>query len=351
MRLERVRIVGAGLIGTSIALALEGKGVEVELIDSDEVVQKLARDLTNSSELISPQLVIFSLPTNALPLVIDREYALNPHSTFMDVGSTKAEALVYVANSHLSSSHFVPTHPMAGREIGGAHSARGDLFNTRSWVITPTSECRQESIEIVRELISLLGATAIVMNAADHDRAVAMTSHLPQITASLTAMALESGQQSWLELAGQGLRDTTRIAASDPQLWSQIIYSNRNEISGLLTSLRDNLDTLINALEKPAEIAELIAAGGRGRARIPGKHGGSAREYTFVPIVIDDKPGQLAAIFNECAAISVNVEDLSIEHSPGQLNALITVALSESDAVKLSQHLSAIGWNVHPVRK
>jgi prephenate dehydrogenase len=88
-----------------------------------------------------------------------------------------------------------------------------------------------------------------------------------------------------------------------------------------------------------------------GRNLIPGKHGGKAREYTYVPIVIDDKPGQLGAIFNECAAMSVNVEDLAIEHSPGQLNALITLALSAEDAVKLSNHLSSIGWNVHPIRK
>ena len=108
---------------------------------------------------------------------------------------------------------------------------------------------------------------------------------------------------------------------------------------------------MILALDNPSAIEELISEGARGRARIPGKHGGSAREYTFVPIVIDDKPGQLAAIFNECADIGVNVEDLSIEHSPGQLNALITLALSDTDARNLSHHLSSIGWNVHPVRK
>jgi len=351
VKLERVRIVGAGLIGTSIALGLVARGVKVELIDSDEKAQRLASDLTQSEEFSSPELVVLALPTNAIPLVIEREFALNPNSTFMDVGSVKSEPIVHIENSSLPLTHFVPTHPMAGREIGGAHSARGDLFITRSWVLTPTAECDLESVALVLQLIELLGASAITLDAAEHDRAVAMTSHLPQIAATLTAISLESADPSWLELAGQGLRDTTRIAASDPVLWSQIIFSNRVEIHALLMGLQSNLTSMIKALEQPSAIEAVMTAGGRGRARIPGKHGGSARQYTYLPIVIDDKPGQLAAIFNECASISVNVEDLSIEHSPGQLNALITLALSDSDALTLSQHLSSIGWNVHPVRK
>lgn len=351
MSLERVRIVGAGLIGTSIALGLVSKGVLVDLVDSDESTQRLARDLTHSCELTSVQLVIFALPTNALPMVIDREYALNPQSTFMDVGSVKTEPIVHVEKSTMPLSRFVPTHPMAGREIGGAQSARGDLFITRSWILTPTAECDESALEHVRELISLLGATAITLNAGEHDRAVATASHLPQITSTLTAISLELAEASWLELAGQGLRDTTRIAASDPVLWSQIIFSNRDEIRRVLTALHGNTERMIQALDNPSAIEALMSAGARGRARIPGKHGGSAREYTFLPIVIDDKPGQLAAIFNECADIGVNVEDLSIEHSPGQLNALITLALSEPDALNLAHHLSSIGWNVHPLRK
>jgi prephenate dehydrogenase len=108
---------------------------------------------------------------------------------------------------------------------------------------------------------------------------------------------------------------------------------------------------MIDSLDEPSKIAQFIIDGQKGKALIPGKHGGKAREYSYLPIVIDDKPGQLGAIFNECAAMDVNVEDLIIEHSPGQLSALITLALSHSDAEKLSSHLSSIGWNVHPIRK
>jgi prephenate dehydrogenase len=200
-------------------------------------------------------------------------------------------------------------------------------------------------------LINALGATPIELSAHDHDAAVARVSHLPQIAASLLAKQLSGTPAEWMELAGQGLRDTTRIAGSDDTLWKEIIYSNRSEILQLLISLQNDLTQMIKSLDDPAKIAELIAAGRDGKAMIPGKHGGKAREYSYLPIVIDDKPGQLATIFNECAAMQVNVEDLSIEHSPGQLSALITLSLSADDAATLSAHLTSIGWNVHPVRK
>ena len=349
--LAKVRIIGSGLIGTSIGLGLVQQGIAVEMVDSDPSAQALARDLIGGVAVIDPELVIFALPTSRLSQVIHDEIALNPQSTFMDVGSVKNEVVLYIQTFPGLSARFLPTHPMAGREIGGASSARADLFQGRSWILTPEADCVPESKNFVLELIQCLGATPIELSALDHDAAVAKISHLPQIAASLLAKQLTGTPLEWMELAGQGLRDTTRIAGSDEQLWKEIIYSNRSEISVLLTSLQNDLAQMIQALDDPAEIASLIAAGRAGKAMIPGKHGGIAREYAYLPIVIDDKPGQLGAIFNECAAMQVNVEDLSIEHSPGQLSALITLSLSSQDAEKLSAHLTSIGWNVHPVRK
>jgi len=349
--LEKVRIVGSGLIGTSIGLGLVQQGIAVEMVDSDPAAQALAMDLIGGAVVADPELVIFALPTSALSLVIPEEFALNPQSTFMDVGSVKNEVLLEVKIFSGLSTRFLPTHPMAGREIGGAASARADLFQGRSWILTPETDCSQKSKELVLELINCLGATPIELTALEHDAAVAKISHLPQIAASLLAKQLSGTPPEWMELAGQGLRDTTRIAGSDEKLWKEIIYSNRAEISELLISLQNDLTQMIAALDDSAKIAELIAAGRDGKAMIPGKHGGTAREYSYLPIVIDDKPGQLGAIFNECAAMHVNVEDLNIEHSPGQLSALITLSLSSQDAEKLSAHLTSIGWNVHPVRK
>jgi prephenate dehydrogenase len=349
--LGKVRIVGSGLIGTSIGLGLVQRGIAVEMVDSDPSAQALARDLTGGVVVVDPELVIFALPTSGLSQVIKSEIAINPQSTFMDVGSVKSEVVLQVKTFSGLSTRFLPTHPMAGREIGGASSARADLFQGRSWILTPEADCAPESKNLVIELITLLGATPIELSALDHDAAVAKISHLPQIAASLLAKQLTGTPAEWMELAGQGLRDTTRIAGSDEKLWKEIIYSNRAEISELLISLQNDLTQMIKSLDDPAKIADLLAAGRDGKAMIPGKHGGKAREYSYLPIVIDDKPGQLGAIFNECAAMQVNVEDLNIEHSPGQLSALITLSLSADDAEKLSSHLTSIGWNVHPVRK
>ncbi len=348
--LRKVRIVGSGLIGTSIGLGLVQHGVAVEMVDSDPSAQALAKDLTGGVVVVDPELVVFALPTSALSQVIEAEISLNPQSTFMDVGSVKNEVVLQVKTFSGLFKRFLPTHPMAGREIGGAGSARADLFQGRSWILTPESDCSSGSKNLVLELINFLGATPIELSALDHDAAVAKISHLPQIAASLVAKQLTGTPAEWMELAGQGLRDTTRIAGSDENLWKEIIYSNRLEISALLISLQNDLTQMIAALDDPDKIAELISAGRDGKAMIPGKHGGKARAYTYLPIVIDDKPGQLGAIFNECAAMQVNVEDLNIEHSPGQLSALITLALSTHDAEKLSAHLTSIGWNVHPVR-
>jgi len=346
-----VRIVGAGLIGTSIGLALAAKNIAVEMIDVDSRNQALAQDLTGGVSIAEPELIILATPLRSLSQVIDEQYKLNPNSTFMDVCSVKVEPLQKVKASKLPLKQFIGTHPMAGREVGGAESARADLFLSRSWIITPDSQSDPEAVTKVKWLVQLLGATCVELDAASHDAAVARVSHLPQITATLLASSLHGVAPDWLDLAGAGLRDTTRIAASDENLWKEIISSNSQEIKALLTNLHTELGEIIDAVDDQEKIAAFMRKGREGRNLIPGKHGGKAREYTYVPIVIDDKPGQLGAIFNECAAMSVNVEDLVIEHSPGQLNALITLALSADDAVKLSNHLSSIGWNVHPVRK
>ena len=346
-----VRIVGAGLIGTSIGLALAAKNIPVEMVDVDSRNQGLAQDLAGATKLSDPEIIILATPLRALSQVINEQYALNPNSTFMDVCSVKVEPLEKVKASKLPLKQFVGTHPMAGREVGGAESARADLFLSRSWIITPDAQTDSDAVAKVKSLIQLLGATCVELDAASHDAAVARVSHLPQIAATLVAGSLHGVDPEWLDLAGAGLRDTTRIAASDENLWKEIISSNSKEIKGLLTALHNDLGAMIDAVNDQEKISAIMRKGRDGRNLIPGKHGGKAREYTYVPIVIDDKPGQLGAIFNECAAMLVNVEDLAIEHSPGQLNALITLALSADDAVKLSNHLSSIGWNVHPIRK
>ena len=351
---QRVRIVGSGLIGTSIGLALVSRGVEVDMRDIDPRAELLARDLVKSQELKDPELTIFALPSSSLSQALDSEFAINPGSKFIDIGSVKTKPLLDVSRSNIPSKNFLATHPMAGREVGGAESARADLFQSRTWVYIPNDlEGKPIDPELLGYglwLISALGAVPVAMQAAEHDRAVALISHLPQIVSSLLAGQLLSGERSALELSGAGLRDTTRIAASNATLWDEILSSNAREIVPLLISLQNDLAALVEALNSNTSVSSFIEKGNQGRALIPGKHGGAAREYTYLPVVIEDKPGQLAALVSECAKANVNIEDLTIEHSPGQFTGLITLALSKNDADVLSAHLIGSGWNVHAPR-
>jgi len=346
MTLSHVKIVGSGLIGTSIGLALALKNVGVTMQDVDLRAQGLANDLIKSPSTDPVDLVVFATPIGALKSVLDGEFEANPKASFIDISSVKSKVKVEVSSSTLPLGRFLPTHPMAGREVGGAESARADLFVGRPW-ITDSSGVDPDVVEKGVDLIELLGGHRIELDSLEHDRAVALVSHLPQLISSLLAKQLTGGEEGWLDLAGAGLRDTTRIAASDSKLWREIITANSQALTPLLQELQSDLAQLITTIEDQDSIADLIAAGQEGRSRIPGKHGGKAREYTYLPIVIEDKPGQLAALFEECATASVNVEDLAIEHSPGQFTGLITLALSHSDATKLSEHLKKNGWSVH----
>jgi prephenate dehydrogenase len=346
-----VEIHGSGLIGTSIALALAQFDVEVRMVDSDKRSEALAQDLVgpipNSSFV--PELIISAVPISAFPSVVLALEERDFKGAFIDVASVKTKIKVEVSTSSLPKGRFLPTHPMAGREVGGAESARSDLFQGRAWIIDSTG-VDSEVLGKAKSLIAALGADLVDLPVAEHDQAVALISHLPQVIASLLAKQLSGNPEGWLTLAGSGVRDTTRIAGSDPKLWREIIAANSESIKPLLENFSRDLLQFIEVIGDESAVEKMIADGQLGRSAIPGKHGGKVREYAYLPIVIEDKPGQLAAIFNECARANVNVEDLSIEHSPGQETGLITLAISPADSAKLSDHLSKAGWSVHAPR-
>ena len=349
-----IKIIGSGLIGTSIGLALASKGVSVEMADIDPKAAKLANDLVASDAAAVPEVILYAGPSSGLKSSLESEFQVNSKSKFIDIGSVKTKSLLEVSQSSLPTRQFLATHPMAGREVGGAQSARADLFQSRSWIYIPTdlagSPVDSDLVAAGLWLIKTLGASPVEMTAEKHDQAVALVSHLPQITATLLASQLLEADPESLDLAGAGLRDTTRIAASSAALWDEILNSNSAELLPLLISLQNDLATFIERLGASASVSDLMEAGNQGRLRIPGKHGGAAREYTLLPVVIEDKPGQLAALFDECANAEVNVEDLTIEHSPGQFTGLITLALSAKDAQILQVHLTNSGWSVHAPR-
>lgn len=342
----KIVVIGAGLIGTSIALGAKRAGAEVELIDADGRAQNLANDLVDSKKVADPTIVVIATPTSALNGVIERFKSLYPKSTFIDIGSTKTKVKVDVQVDSEFASRFCPTHPMAGRELDGPEGAQSDLFVGKSWIITPLPQTRGESIALVKELIEKLGARVIAMSPEDHDAAVAAVSHLPQVVSSLLAAQLEGKSPEHLALAGTGVLDTTRIAGSNPALWEEILQLNKGALLPLLKDFQKDLSTLIDSYD----VQSVLERGRRGRQGLPGKHRSAARSYIYLPVVIDDKPNQLALLFDECAKANVNVEDITIEHSPEQETGLVLLALSASNAEVLEKHLSASGWRVHPPR-
>jgi len=349
MKSKSVRIVGAGLIGTSIGLALKAAGASIQFVDVDASAEFLANDLVKSKKVQAPDLVIIATPPSAFKVSVERESTLNPQAILMDIGSVKIKPLVEVSSIEGLLSRFCGTHPMAGREVSGAVSARADLFSDRAWIITPTPETSEAAKQIVLEVIAVCGAQVVEMSAQDHDEQVALISHLPQTISSLLAAQLSNSNPQALALAGGGLRDTVRIAGSDPKLWGEILAANEAALLPLLISLQSDLSDLISAASGPAKWESLVAAGRAGKSAIPGKHGGKSREYSYLPIVIDDRPGQLGSLFNACAQADVNIEDLTLEHSPGQLTAVITLAITPEDIERLSEFLTKDGWSVHSV--
>jgi prephenate dehydrogenase len=241
---------------------------------------------------------------------------------------------------------------MAGREKGGPSAARADLFFARPWIISPSAQSDRESVDLIRDVALRLGALPVELNPTEHDQAVALVSHLPQLVASLLANRLNIGSAEQLGLAGQGLRDTSRIAASDPELWVQIISQNAAAIAPLLAKLQEDLALLASAvsgIEEPGSLAKihgLLQGGNSGVARIPGKHGGKSNNYQVVTVVIEDAPGALASLLTFIGEIGVNLEDLNLEHSPGAPIGLVELQVVPEVAARLGEQLVANGWRL-----
>lgn len=349
MRVNGARVIGAGLIGTSIALRLKELGWEVKVADSNPVSESLARDLLGSlSKPSNIEVVVIATPPNEVIDSLIKEFKSNPQAIFIDVASVKTNTQLEVDRYSELSVRFVGTHPIAGREVTGAQGARSDLFDGRAWILTPSPSVPESIVGDVESLITSIGATPYRMTPREHDRLFANISHLPQILSTALAGAI-SGVSGEIELAGQGLRDMLRISGSNAALWSEILVLNRAEVIASLSKLQSllkELESSIAASDKDS-IIKHFEVGNRVQAKVSSKHGGSPRQYSYLSVVIDDRPGQLASLFNECAKVEANIEDLSLEHSPKQETGLIRLALSESDANNLLAHLLSRGWRVH----
>jgi prephenate dehydrogenase len=351
-----VRIVGAGLLGASIGLALRALGVDVILSDISPASVRLAVDYGAGRAATAgdaPQLVVVCVPPDVVAQTVAAELDAFPNALVTDVASVKLAPLRELRAMGADISRYVGSHPMAGRERGGAIAARADLFVGRPWVIANHDGIadRRAADSVLEALALDLGAAPVELDAAEHDRSVALVSHVPQVISSLLATRLLDASDAAVGLAGQGLRDTTRIAGSQPELWVQILGANAEQVVGILKNYREDLDSLIAALARPEEpgalrvVAETLASGNAGVARIPGKHG-EAKRFSQLVVLVDDVPGQLARLLTEIGSIGVNVEDLRLEHSPGAQFGLAEISVVPEAEDHLVAELQARGWKI-----
>lgn len=348
----RVHIIGAGLLGASIGLALRDQDVVVTLADASPSAVALASDYGAGVALApsapAPDLVVVAVPPDVAMGVTRSALEQFPAATVIDVTSVKAGIYEGLTEAGADTTRFVGTHPMAGRERGGAVSARSDLFTARPWVICEAEEDRRQRVD---SFVRSLGATPIMMSANEHDRAVALMSHTPQLLSSVMAARLSDASPVALSLAGGGIRDVTRIAASDPALWIQIVQANAEAIGEYLQGVKADVDRLLEALGdlgatgSRSAIADLLHAGNAGVSQLPGKHGVSTTFASLI-VVIDDTPGQLAKLLTQLGDWGVNLEDLRLEHSPGANVGFADLTVKNDAVAEVESKLIESGWRI-----
>lgn len=354
-------VVGTGLMGASVGLALARRGVAVHLRDRDEGTRRRAAEL-GAGSLAAPSartdVAVLAVPPHAVAAELLAAQAQGLARTCLDLASVKVLPLREAAALGVDLGCVVGSHPVAGRETSGPGAARSDLFEGRPWVLTPAPATGAEHVARARALVELCGAVPVVMGPEDHDEALALVSHAPQVLASLLAARLRGADPAHVELSGQGIRDATRIAASDPELWTAILSGNPAPVARVLREVRADLDAVLDALDAlgggapagaggPAEVLRgALRRGNDGRARMPGKHGTPPAAYAPVPVVLEDRPGQLARLFADADAAGVNIEDVRIEHSPGQPVGRVELAVRPARAPVLVAALRGRGWTV-----
>ncbi|MFJ9214351.1 prephenate dehydrogenase [Streptomyces sp. NPDC102264] len=354
-------VIGTGLIGTSAALALAGRGVTVHLSDHDPSRARTAAALgagTDEAPEGPVDLAIIAVPPTHVAATLSSAMRDGVARGYLDVASVKGGPRRELEALGLDLAAYIGTHPMAGKERSGPLAATADLFEGRPWVLTPTRDTDTEVLNLALELVALCRAVPVVMDADAHDRAVALVSHTPQLISSMVAARLEEADETAVRLCGQGIRDVTRIAASDPGMWVEILSANPGPVADVLAGVAADLGETVEALralqssdaEKrrggAAGIEDVLRRGNAGRVRVPGKHGAAPATYEVVAVLISDRPGELAHIFADASRAGVNVEDVRIDHATGQQAGLVQLMVEPSAAPGLSAALRERGWSI-----
>jgi prephenate dehydrogenase len=358
---HRLAIVGTGLLGASVGLAARAAGVpEVVGVDADrhelrdayrlEAITVRAHSVEEAAD--GADLVIAATPVRVLAEVLSRAHVVNPGAVLSDVGSTKSHLLAQLAKLSTNLGRVIPGHPMAGSEQRGAQAARADLFIGATWVLTPVAHVDHTALRRVTRFVRALGGRPLILDPDLHDQVVAFASHLPQLaaTALMGAVAQVQAPAALRSLVASGFRDTTRIAASEPDLWVDICSTNSPSIVAALDALSQRI-TLLRGLVAAGDrdgLREVLSEAQAARLHIPTKPGSSPRGLRELAVHIADRPGSLAAVFRILGAAGVNVEDLAIDHElqGGSGNLHIWVAGREALATALAS-LSGAGWTAH----
>lgn len=341
-----MQVIGAGLIGTSLALGLREHGVDVHLDDADPENLRVAvdRGAGSAGRAGSPDLVIVAVPPAAVPDAVIAALADWPAAIVTDVASVKGPVAAVVATSP-DADRYVGSHPMAGRERSGPVAASARLCEGNPWVVVPLPQSSSAAIAMIESVAIVLGASPRVMDAETHDLAVALVSHAPQVMSALMAARLADAPTEHVQLAGPGLRDVTRIAASDGAMWLDILGGNAAKVRAVLELIRGDLDTAIRALEaEPASIAGVLDAGRAGTRAIPSKHGDLAVEWTIVYVVVPDQPRALEQMVVDAGQSGVNIEDLRIQHEYGRPAGVVEIHVLPESAETLVNALVNRGW-------
>lgn len=354
-------VIGTGLIGTSAALALAARGVTVHLADHDPAQARTAAALgagTDEAPADRVDLVIVAVPPAHVAPTLEQAIRSDAARAYIDVASVKGGPRRELEALGCDLTAYLGTHPMSGKERSGPLAATADLFEGRPWVLTPTRDTDTEVLNLALELVALCRAVPVVMDADAHDRAVALVSHTPQLVSSMVAARLREADETAVRLCGQGIRDVTRIAASDPRMWVEILSANPGPVADVLAGIATDLDETVRALRSlessdeqkrrggAAGVEDVLRRGNAGRERVPGKHGTAPTAYEVVAVFISDRPGELARIFADAGRAGVNVEDVRIEHATGQQAGLVQLMVEPAAAPGLTASLRERGWAI-----
>jgi prephenate dehydrogenase len=340
---RRAAVVGTGLIGGSVALALRARGWHVTGSDDDPRRAARALELGVVDAVgVDPEaeVTFVAVPVGAVPGAASE--ALARGGVVTDVGSVKAPVVDAVAHSR-----FVGGHPMAGSEAIGVEGARADLFDGATWVLTPTSVTDPHAQALVHSVVRSFGAEVLTLAPDDHDQLVATVSHVPHLTAaSLMGLAADRAEEhaALLRLAAGGFRDMTRIAAGDPAMWIDICDDNRDAILGVLDSLLRSLGDMRDIVDRgdADALRERLTLAQSARRALP--TGAPPVEHLAeLRVAIPDQPGELAAVTALATERSVNVYDVEVAHSAGERGGRLLLVVDADRAEDLAQALRERG--------